>query len=174
MTAPALPVLLAGLLLLGGCAGGISDRALDSAVTVATLRDGTMSALRERRGQGPFQRYDVAPDVLLDAVARAAAQARGRGNRPVKAIFTSRRRGEVVAKERSAEDADSTGYAKPFLSAMLAIVHEIPGEPQAARLEIHETSSGPFHLGAVRWRADMPGWIAAELARPRTDEATPR
>lgn len=148
-----------------GCAGGLGDRAVESLATVATLRSGTMSELRAQRGLGPFRRYEVAPDVLLEAVAAAATHARGRGNRPVKAIFTSRRRGEVVAKERAPGDADSTGYAKPFVSAMLAVVHGIPGEPHAARLEIHETHSGPFHVGAVRWRGDMPGWIEGELAR---------
>ena len=161
-----LPLLLAAALALPACSSSVgSDRVLETLETVATLRGGTVSALRDLRGTGPFRTYAMAPAELVEVVGEAAAFARGRGGKPVKAIFVSKRRGEVVAKERDAEDADDEGYEKPFLSAVVASVHGVPGQPDIARLEIHETHSGPFHIGAVSWTRDLPIWIDQVLAR---------
>lgn len=147
------------------CARGIEqDDLLETAETVLTLQGGTVSALRDRRGAGPFERYETSPERLLAAVEQAARRARARGGKCVVAIFRSNRRGEVVAKERAPEHAEDSSYNAPFVSAMLAVVHSVRDEPNAALLEIHETSRGAFAIGAVRWRHDMPGWIRAELA----------
>ncbi len=155
---------------LAACSSGIDTEAvLDSLGTVATLRGNTMSDLRQQRGRGPFREYDVPPLDLLSAVEEAAGRARGRGGRRVTAIFASKGRREVVAKERAAEDANDASYDAPFLSAMLAVVHTVPGNPKRSRLEIHMTHSGPFHIGAVDWRRDLPGWIDAVLAERAAD-----
>ena len=150
--------------------GATGDAAREAVMNVATMRGGTLSALRDRRGRGPFREYDVSPEVLLRAVERAAGQARGRGGHPVKAIFVSKRRSEVVAKEREPALASSESYRGPFLSAMLAVVHESRIHPGKARLELHATHSGPFHLGAVNWQRDMPRWIEQALRQGCADE----
>ncbi|MGE0192547.1 MAG: hypothetical protein AB7T63_10965 [Planctomycetota bacterium] len=161
-----LPLLVAGALALPGCSSSVgSDRVLESLETVATLRGGTISALRDLRGTGPFRTYHLPPGELVEVVGEAAAFARGRGGQPVKAIFVSKRRGEVVAKERDPEDASSTSYDEPFLSAVVVSVHGVPGQPDLARLEMHATHSGPFHLGAVNWTRDLPVWIDQVLAQ---------
>jgi hypothetical protein len=146
----------------------------ESAETVLTLRFGTMSDLRARRGTGPRKRYDLPPDRLLEVVERAAYRARGKGGVPVQAVFVSKLRREVVAKERDGEDAADKGYGAPFLSALLAVVHEVPGEPEASDLEAHEIRSGPFHQGVVRWERDLPGWIDEVLREERAPAATGR
>jgi len=151
----------------------VSEQVKDTAATVLTLQSGTVSALRAQRGTGPFRAYGVAPDVLLGVVEEAAHKARGQGGEPVRAIFLSASRGEVLAKERAADEAADDGYAAPFRTAMLAIVHPVSGAPGRSRLEIHEISRGPFHGGVVRWTKDMPGWIDAVLADRARAEAQP-
>jgi len=153
---------------LGGCT--VSDDVRESAQTVLSLRFGTMSDLRERRGTGPRRRYDLPPHRLLGVVERAAYRARGKGGVPVQAVFVSEARREVVAKERDGEDAADKGYGAPFLSALLAVVHEVPGDPTRSDLEVHEIRSGPFHQGVVRWERDLPRWIDEVL---RVDAAAP-
>jgi len=166
MTRRLLPLVVAGAFALPACSSSVgSDRVLETLETVVTLRGGTVSALRDLRGTGPFRTYHVPPGELVEVVGEAAAFARGRGGKPVAAIFVSKRRGEVVAKERDPEDADNAGYEKPFLSAVVVSVHGVPGQPDIARLELHETHSGPFHLGAVNWTRDLPVWIDQVLAQ---------
>ncbi|MDJ0972896.1 MAG: hypothetical protein QNJ98_00375 [Planctomycetota bacterium] len=148
---------------LGGCSN-IDEDVRETAVNVLTLQSGTISELKDLRNTGPFTTYDLPPDELLSVVEDAARKARGEGDHPVRAIFVSERRGEVVAKERGAEDAADDGYEKPFRSAMVATVHPILGEPTKSRLEIHAMQRGPFHKGRVQWERDMPGWIDAVIA----------
>ncbi len=163
---------LCGALALAGC---VSEEVRASAEAVLTLRSGTMSDLRARRGHGPFREYDLPPKDLLEVVAAAARRARGAGGAPVRAVFVAPARGEVVAKERTGADAARTGYGAPFVSAMLAVVHPVPDQPLRSRLEVHEIRSGPFHAGVVRWVRDLPRWIDAERAeRARPKAPGPR
>ena len=156
-------VVLASLLLLG-LSGCVSDQVKETAETVLTLQGGTISELRERRGSGPFTTYDVAPDVMLSVLERAAGRARDAAGEPVKAVFVSTARREVVAKERARENAQDEGYSAPFRTAMLAVVHPVRDRPEQSRVEIHTIQRGPFHRGVVNWQRDMPGWIAAEIS----------
>jgi len=157
-------------LVLCGC---VSDEVKETAETVLTLQSGTVSELRDRRGSGPFMTYDLAPDELLSIVEEAARKARNSEGEPVRAIFVSPARGEVVAKEREGEDAQDDGYTKPFRTAMLAVVHPVRGRADAARLEIHMIQRGPFHRGVVNWPVDMRRWIAEVMAERAAAEAAP-
>ncbi len=155
----------AGLILTTACSG-LSDTAQETLVNVVTLQRGTISELRTRRGSGPFRTYARSPDVMLEVVHRAAQKARGPDGRPVQAVFMSEERREIIAKERSLEDATDDGYAKPFRSAMIAFVHAVPGQPTHARVEVHAMERGPFHGGDVEWERDMPRWIDQALREP--------
>lgn len=167
-----LAALLVSAYLLAACSG-VDEQVRDTAETVLTLRSGTMSDLRRRTGSGPFTTYAVPPAEMLDVLEEAARQARGRGGRPVKAIFVSELRREVVAKERPPDEADDDGYRAPFVSAMLVNVWPVPGDVNTSRVEIHEIRSGPFHKGSVAWTRDMPGWIDAVLEKRRSVAAAP-
>jgi len=156
-------VLLA-CLLLSALTGCVSDEVKETAKTVLTLQGGTVSELRDRRGSGPFTTYDVAPGEMLGIVERAARRARNKDGEPVRAVFVSAARGEVVAKEREDELASDDGYGAPFRTAMLAVVHPVRDRPDQSRVEIHMIQRGPFHRGVVNWTRDMPTWIAAEIA----------
>ena len=171
------PMLLPGAVLL--CAvlcsacSGIDEQVRDSAETVLTLRSGTLTDLRRQTGSGPYTRYELPPEEMLDVVAEAARKARGKGDRPVSAIFVSEFRREVVAKERPPDEADDDGYAAPFLSAMLVNVWPVRGAADVSRVEIHAIRSGPFHKGSVAWVRDMPGWIEEVLEKRRSVAAAP-
>jgi hypothetical protein len=143
-------------LALGGC---VSDAVVESAVTVLTLQGGTVSELRDRRGTGPFRTYDVPPAEMLGVIERAAGKARGLGGKPVTAIFVSERYREVIAKERTAEQASSDAYSDAFRTAVVAMVDPVPGKPGSSRVEIHAMHRGPFHRGSVAWERDLPTWI---------------
>jgi hypothetical protein len=168
MTRVALVLLLSPLL-----AACVSDDVKETAETVLTLQSGTVSELRDRRGNGPFTTYDLAPEVMLGVVEAAARKARGADGEPVRAVFVSELRGEVVAKERAGEGAQDDGYTAPFRTAMLAVVHRVPGRGDQSRVEIHMIQRGPFHRGVVDWTRDMPGWIQAVLAERAAQEAAP-
>ena len=147
------------------CATGpMGNQVTEVAENVLTLQRGTMSELRTRRGQGPFVTYEVAPEEMLEVLEQAARMARGAGGRPVSAVFVSKLRREVVAKERTAEQAHDDSYGPPFRSAMLAVVHPVRGRPGASKVEIHAIQRGPFHQGQVDWERSMPGWIEEVLA----------
>ena len=167
-----------GLLLLlavavAGCASDdTTDLVKEVATNVVTLQTGTMTDLRERRGGGPFTRYEHAPDVMLEVVEEAARRARGMGGRPVEGVWVSKRRGEVVAKEREPHEASKGSYSLPFRSAVLVVVHPVQGEPDASRLEIHAMNRGPFHKGQVAWERDLPRWID-DVLRERRGEILP-
>jgi hypothetical protein len=149
-----------------GGGGGDSEMVEEVAVGLVTLQGGTISELKERRGRGPFRRYDLPPDALLQVVAEAAGRARGPDGRPLRTVWIRRRSMEVVAKE-PAPDAKGAGYAEPWRSAMVAMVHPVPGDPAASRLEIHAMDKGPFHRGRVDWERSLPGWIDEVLAAPQ-------
>ena len=165
-----MPCLVVGLL--GGCSG-LDDNVKDSAETVLTLRSGTMSDLRQRVGQGPFRTYEIPPDEMLEILEEAVGEARGRGDRPIRAVFVSENRRQVVAKEREGEHRDDDGYSKPFVTAMVATVYPIRERPEASRVEIHAIRSGPFHGGRVRWERDMPTWIDRAIQKRRSAAAAP-
>ena len=158
----ALSVCVVGL----GACSGMSDNTREIIANVKSLRFGSMNQLRERRDTGPFRTYAVAPQAMLKVLERAARNARGEGGLPVRAIFVSTRRLEVVAKEREPELAEQTGYAEQFVSAMLAVVHPVEGEPGKCRVEIHAIRGGPLHRGVVHWEQDMPRWIDEVLREP--------
>ncbi len=160
-----------------GCSG-ISDNTREIIANVKSLRFGSMTQLRERRDTGPFRTYAVAPRAMLDILERAARKARGEGGKPVKAVFVSERKLEVVAKEREPEFSEQTGYSDQFVSAMLAVVHPVASDPNQCRVEIHEIRGGPLHRGVVNWEADMPRWIdevmREPISNPHTEQPAPK
>ena len=164
-------VLLLPLFVLPACSGGASSQ-LDSetikevAGEVLTFQSGTVNELRRRRGKGPFTHYDLPPDELLTVVYRAAKKARGVDGQPIRGVWKRKISMEVVAKERTAEFVESEKYDDPWRTAMLAMVHPVPGKPNESRLEIHATSKGPFHKGRIAWTHTMPCWIREVLAEP--------
>ena len=157
-------------LLLTAC---VSDEVKETAETVLTLQSGTMSELRQKRGTGPFTFYHQRPADMLRYVERAARMARDEAGEPVRAIFVSHRRGEVVAKERAGEHTTEDGYEAPFRTAMLAVVHSVRDAPGRSRVEIHMIQRGPFHRGVVNWTRDMPRWIAAAIEEDKAYESAP-
>lgn len=158
------------LVLLGGCAGGSgsvdSETLKEVAGNVLTLQSGTISELRAKRGKGPFLHYDLPPDELLTVVYRAAKKAKGGDGKPLRGVWKRTLSLEVVAKERSLEFVESDEYDDPWRSAMLAMVHPVPGKPNESRLEMHGASRGPFHKGTIAWTHVMPGWIDQVLREP--------
>ncbi len=133
---------------------------------VTSLKGGTMSGLRARRGLGPFTTYDRPPDEMIEIVEEAARKAVGLGGKPVTAVWSRPHRGEVYAKERTAEESTDDGYVAEFRSAMIAFVYPVTGKPGSSKVEIHMVHRGPSHKGAVEWRRDMPRWID-EVMRER-------
>lgn len=160
--------LTAGLLLLlvlGGCGEtGTAKQVREIAENVVTLQTGTTSELRDRRGQGPFRDFDVAPDEMVEVLEAAMKRAGGGGEAPWVKVYASRRYREIVAKEF---EKPSATYKDPFRTAAIAIVHPVPGDASRCRVEMHHTRRGPFHGGSVRWQAGLPGWIDAELVERR-------
>ncbi len=159
----ALLVLLVSSCLIAGCAG-LDEDVQDAATNVLTLQSGTISELKAKRGSGPFTTYAVPPDEMLTVLRDAASKARGLGDRPVRAIFVSERRSEVIAKEREPDESTDEYYDGVFRTAMVATVHKVIGDPSSSRVEIHATQRGPFHRGAVQWTRDMPKWIDEVIA----------
>ena len=151
------------LVVLAGCSG-LDDNTRQAVENVATFQRGTITDLKAKRGAGPFEVYDVPPDEMLLILRDAAAKARGLGDMPVRAIFVSELRSEVIAKEREPEQALDDAYDGPFRSAMVATVHKVIGDPDQSKVEIHATHRGPFHRGAVEWARDMPRWIDEVIA----------
>lgn len=167
-----LTTLLAAVLLVACASDDSTDQIKEVAVNVVTLQSGTMTELRERRNQGPFRRYAEPPDVMLEIVEDAVRRARGKGGRKVEGVWVSKRRLEVIAKERDPEDAHREKYGLPFRSAVLVFVHPILGEPEASSVEIHATQRGPFHKGQVAWQRNLPRWID-DVMRERRGEILP-
>ena len=169
---PRLAVGFLGVVLVACASDDTTDLIQEVGENVVTLQSGTMTELRELRGQGPFRRYEQPPEVMLEVVEEAIGHARGLGGREVGGVWVSRRRGEVVAKEREPDKADSETYGLPFRSAVLVVVHPVQGEPNVSRVEIHSTQRGPFHKGRVAWQRDLPRWID-DVLRQRRGEILP-
>jgi len=149
---------------------GPSKQVEEIGTTVLTLQTGTVHALRERRGTGPTTRYEVGPERLVGVVARAARRLADPAGRSVVEAYPSPRSLEVVAKERDPADLSRDGYDVPWRSAMVAIVHRIPGEDDAALLEVHASDRGPLRRGRVAWGRDLPRAIDAVLAEDRAHD----
>jgi hypothetical protein len=162
---------LAVLLASGLSAGCVSDKVGSAIETVATLQSGTISELRDKRGSGPFQTYEIAPDAMLEVVEQAARKARGAGGAPVQAVFVYENGREVVAKERTLDEANDTDYKPTWRTAMFAVVYPVVGRKDASRVEIHAVQRGPFHRGVVQWTRDMPRWIDEVLAERAAADA---
>jgi hypothetical protein len=162
--------LVACLLSLAGC---VSDRVTQVAETVLTLQSGTISELRDRRGSGPYRTYPFTREEMLTIVEAAARKARGAGDEPVRAVFVYERAGEVIAKERSADEADDDAYDGAFRTALYAAVLPVIGDRSQSRVEIHAIDRGPFHKGVVRWARDMPRWIDEVIAERAAIESGP-
>ncbi len=160
-------------LVAGTLAGCVSDRVREAAETVLTLQSGTISELRDRRGSGPYRTYPFARDEMLTIVETAARKARGAGGDPVRAVFVYERAGEVIAKERSAEDAADDAYEGDFRTALYVAVLPVIGDRTQSRVEIHAIDRGPFHKGVVRWAHDMPRWIDEVIAERAAIESGP-
>lgn len=147
-----------------------AKQAREIAVNVVTLQTGTTSELRDLRGTGPFGDYEVPPDEMVALLERAMKRARGADGPPWVKVYPSMRYREVVAKEFEKRTAS---YEDPFRTAAIAIVHAVPDDPARSRVELHHTRRGPFHGGSVRWQADLPGWIDAELAERAAAKVKP-
>ena len=155
--------LVACALTLPGC---LSKNVRAAAHDVFTLRNGTISELRNRRGSGPFRRYDVPPDEMLQVIAEACRHAKDLAGRPVTGVDVSVRYREVVAKERAPDAPADPGYSEDWRTAVVATVHPIEGEPGASRVEIHGGQRSPLLGGANDWERSLPGWID-EVLRER-------
>ena len=148
----------------GGSTTG--DTVKEIAVNVLTLQSGTVTAIRERRGEGPFRDYAVPPAEMLD-LATEVLQAK------VAAVFPNPHAGEVIAKERKGKEASDDWYAPAWVSAVVVIVHPVPADPGRSRVEVHATNRGPFHRGAIDWEREVPSLLDAAVARRGRPKITP-
>lgn len=155
---------LAGALAGAGCR--VSPVVGEAARDVLTLRSGTITGLKALRGSGPFTRYEVAPEAMLDVLAAACRKARDLGGRPVTSVTISRHYGEVTAKEHAPDAPADPGYSEEWRTAVVATVHPLAGEPGACRVEVHAARRSPLMGGANLWERDLPGWID-EVLRER-------
>ena len=71
------PLLVPAFLAALSLPGCVSEQVADVAHDVLTLRSGTMSELKARRGQGPFRIYKVPPVEMLGVLATACGKAVG-------------------------------------------------------------------------------------------------
>ncbi len=156
-----IPVAILALLCVACGDTGTAAQVRELAENVVTLQTGTTSELRDQRGTGPCRGYDVGPDEMVEVLEDAMKRADGKGEPPYVKTFASKRYREVVAKEFEKRRAT---YKDTFLTAAIAIVHPVAGDPSRCRVEMHDTRRGPFHGGSVKWGRDLPGWIDAELA----------
>jgi hypothetical protein len=130
---------------------------------VLTLRNGTMSELKARRGQGPFRIYQVPPVEMLGVVATACGKAVGQRGRPVTVVEISQRYMEVSAKEQAHDAPKDASYGDDWISAVLVIVHPDAAQPDLSRVEWHTTARSPLIGCSVDWERVLPGLIEAEL-----------
>ncbi len=124
----------------------------ETAVTVLTLQDGSMTTLRARRGSGPFRTYPIPPAEMISLVAAVLKT-------KVVGVFEKPRRGEVYAKEREPKLALEDTYADKWTSAVMVFVHPVPGDATSSKIEIHTAQRGPFHAGCIRWDVELPPLI---------------
>lgn len=147
----------------GGCA--LKEEVRDVAKDVLTLKRGTISDLKRMRGQGPFTRYEVPPETMLEVVAEACGKARDLAGRPV-AIWVSRNYREVTAKERAPDDLHDADYREDWRTAVVVMVHPIEHELGACKVEIHGARRSVLYGGVNDWERTLPGWID-EVMRAR-------
>lgn len=138
----------------------------ETAATVFTFQGGSMTALRERRGDGPFRTYPVPPTEMISIVGAVMRT-------KVVAVFEDAHRGEVCAKERESKLATEDTYAEAWRSAVVVFVHPVPGEATSSKLEIHATQRGPFHMGDIDWEAELPPLFAEAVAHRGTTPIRP-
>ena len=149
--------------LLVGCA--VKEEVRDVAKDVLTLKRGTISGLKRMRGQGPFTRYEVPPETMLNVIEEAVGKARDLSGRPV-SVFVSRNYREVTAKERAPDDLADADYREDWRTAVVAMVHPIEHERGASKVEIHGARRSSLYGGANDWERTLPGWID-EVLRAR-------
>lgn len=121
----------------------------ETAKTVLSLQDGSMTALRERRGSGPFRTYAVPPGEML-RIVESVLRAR------TFAVFAEPRRGEVCGKEREGAATLDDTYAEAWRSAVIVFVHPVPDDERASKVEFHATQRGAFTKGNIRWETELP------------------
>lgn len=132
-----------------GVPAACSKDVRETAATVFTLQGGSMTAMRARRGDGPFRIYPVPPAEMISIVASVLKT-------KVVAVFEEPQRGEVCAKEREPKLALEDTYADPWKSAVIVFVHPVPGDEGSSKVEIHSEQRGPFHAGNIRWEIELP------------------
>ena len=132
-----------------------------TAATVLTLKSGSMTALREKRGSGPFRTYAVPPAEMLTLV-EAVLKTR------VVAVFAEPRRGEVCAKERQAGLATDDTYGEEWTSAVIVFVHPVVGDATSSKVEIHAAQRGAFSKGEVRFDRELPPLLDDAVAHRGT------
>jgi hypothetical protein len=145
---------------------GTKEFVQDAATNLVTLRQGTITDLRARRGTGPFREYAVPPDEMVTIVEQVLKS-------KVVAVFPNRRAGEVIAKEREGDDAYDDWYSPKWKSAVVVIVHPVPEDPNRSKVEIHAMNAGKFDKGRIAWEAELPGLIDAAVARQGKPPLTP-
>ena len=165
-------VCLGSLLVCLACAPGcVSENVKDVAHDVLTLRTGTISALKDMRGQGPFHMYPVPPAEMLEVVAAACRKAVGVGNRPP-LVSVSERALEVTAKELEPDAPKDPGYSQDWRSAVVVIIHPDPRNPSVSRVEWNACRRSSLLGYRVDWMGSLPGWID-EALRERAAGAKP-
>lgn len=147
-------------LLLGGC---VSERTAEAVRDVVTLRTGTISELRDRRGRGPFQEHEVPPADMLEVVARACRAMVGLRGRPVTTVEVSRRHGEVTAKEQGLDGRRDPAYGDEWVSAVVVVVHPVVGQPGRSRVEWHATRRSVLMVRGVDWEGALAARIEQEV-----------
>jgi len=147
---------------LASAPGCVSENVKDIAHDVLTLRSGTISALKDMRGQGPFHMYSVPPAEMLEVAAAACRKAVGVGNRPP-LVSVSERALEVTAKEVEPDAPKDPGYSEDWRSAVVIIVHPDVSNPSVSRVEWHAARRSPLLGYRVDWISRLPGWIDEAL-----------
>jgi hypothetical protein len=152
-------LLLAGTALLAtACSSDPDDNVSKVAKDVLSLKTGTVSALKEQRGAGPFREYPVPQEDLFDLVVEVL---QGK----VAAVFPNRKGFEVVAKERFGKDRYDDWYSPDWHSAVVVYIHPVMGDDARSKLEIHSTNRGRFHRGRINWQGELPALIDAAVAK---------
>ena len=160
-------VVLVLALLVPACA--VKEEVRDVAKDVLTLKRGTISGLKAKRGQGPFTRYEVPPETMLSVLEEACGKARDLAGRPV-TVFVSKNYREVTAKERAPDDPADADYREDWRTAVVATVHPLEHEPGACKVEIHGARRSVLYGGANDWERTLPRWID-EVLRARQSRA---
>lgn len=147
-------------LLVAGCAGDstTSTAVKDAVKDVLAGKTGTVTALKNLRGTGPFREYAVPPDDMVRVVGEAMGK-------KVVAVFENPRAREVVGKERKASQSHDDWYAPDWLSAVIVFVHPVDGDDGRSRIEIHSTNRGKAWRGTIAWEAELPALIDEAVAR---------